>query len=228
MKRSEINGLIADAVRFFDAMHFRLPPFALFSVDEWRRHAGAAGEVFDLSLGWDITDFGTGDFLSTGLLLFTIRNGRIGDARYAKPYAEKIMAVREGQVTPMHFHWKKMEDIINRGGGELVITMHAAAKDETLSREPISVSIDGLRRTIKAGDAVRLLPGESITLPPYLYHTFHAEGGMTMVGEVSMVNDDASDNRFLAPAGRFPAVIEDEAPRYLLCNDYEKFVLMKG
>ena len=225
MKRSEINRYLLEAASFFDAMHFRLPPFAFYSIDEWKRHASEAREVFDLSLGWDITDFGSGDFAATGLMLFTIRNGRLNDTRYPKPYAEKIMIVRERQVTPMHFHWKKMEDIINRGGGELVITMHTAAKDESLSHEPITVSIDGIERTVRAGEAIRLHPGESITLTPYLYHTFHAEGGMTMVGEVSMVNDDAADNRFHKPAGRFPAIDEDERPRYLLCNDYQAFVL---
>ena len=35
-----------------------------------------------------------------------------------------------------------------------------------------------------------------------------------------MVNDDNTDNRFLNPMGRFPKIEEDEAPLYLLCNEY--------
>jgi hypothetical protein len=43
-----------------------------------------------------------------------------------------------------------------------------------------------------------------------------------MVGEVSKVNDDANDNRFYKPTGRFPAIEEDEKPFRLLCNEYPK------
>jgi len=40
---------------------------------------------------------------------------------------------------------------------------------------------------------------------------------------VSKVNDDANDNRFLEPAGRFPEIDEDEAPLYLLVSDYPNY-----
>ncbi len=40
-----------------------------------------------------------------------------------------------------------------------------------------------------------------------------------LVDEVSSVNEDESDNRFLENA-RFPEIEEDEKPFYLLCNDY--------
>jgi len=41
-----------------------------------------------------------------------------------------------------------------------------------------------------------------------------------LVGEVSRVNDDEKDNRFLDPIGRFPQIEEDEPSLYLLCNEY--------
>ncbi len=41
-----------------------------------------------------------------------------------------------------------------------------------------------------------------------------------LIGEVSMCNDDNTDNRFLKPLGRFPTIEEDEAPYRLLCNEY--------
>jgi hypothetical protein len=45
-----------------------------------------------------------------------------------------------------------------------------------------------------------------------------------LIGEVSLVNDDAKDNRFYAPVGRFPEIIEDVKPLHLLVNDYEKYL----
>ena len=44
-----------------------------------------------------------------------------------------------------------------------------------------------------------------------------------LVGEVSLVNDDDTDNRFLEPVGRFPAIEEDEPPLYLLTQDYARY-----
>ena len=44
-----------------------------------------------------------------------------------------------------------------------------------------------------------------------------------LIGEVSMVNDDHSDNKFTEPLGRFPTIEEDEPPVYLLCGDYAKY-----
>jgi D-lyxose ketol-isomerase len=156
-----------------------------------------------------------------GLTLFTIRNGNFARPEYKKTYAEKIMLVQVDQVTPMHFHWAKAEDIINRGGGDLVIQLYNATADEGLDESSgIKVSIDGIIHAVGAGDTVRLKPGDSITLPQRLYHKFWAEGSNCLVGEVSMVNDDTSDNRFHEPVGRFPDIIEDEPPLHLLCNEY--------
>ena len=36
------------------------------------------------------------------------------------------MLVEVGQITPFHFHWLKMEDIINRGGGKWLIQLYRA------------------------------------------------------------------------------------------------------
>ena len=93
--------------------------------------------------------------------MFTLRNGNLKDEKYTKPYAEKLLITQEGQVTPCHFHWNKMEDIINRGGGELVIEVYNSTENEELA-----------------------------------------------------------DNRFYEPTGRFPEIEEDEAPLYLLGNEY--------
>ena len=78
-------------------------------------------------------------------------------------------------------------------------------------------------KRVPAGGKVVLKAGESITLPPRLYHSFWAENGLTLVGEVSRVNDDRTDNRFLESLPRFPAIEEDEPPVHLLVSDYTNY-----
>jgi len=222
MKRSEINKIMRDAVEFIDKMNFKLPPFAFWSVDEWKEKGKEYDEIRDNMLGWDITDFGSGDFFKIGLLMFTVRNGNFSDKKYLKPYAEKLLIVEEEQVTPYHFHWSKMEDIINRGGGNLMVKLYNSTEDGQFADTPVTVNSDGRTYEIPAGGVVRLAPGESITLPCGLYHTFWGEKGTgkILLGEVSMVNDDNVDNRFYEKTGRFPEIDEDEAPLYLLGNEY--------
>ena len=224
MKRSEINNLIREALEFFDSMNFKLPPWGYWSHDDWNKNRKNCDEIFKNQLGWDLTDFGTGDFARSGLLLFTIRNGNLKFDQ--KPYAEKIMIVGEGQVTPMHFHWSKMEDIINRGGGNLMMELYYSDDNEEFTDQSFEVSIDGIRKVLDPGSIVRLTPGESITLYQGLYHKFYGEKGKgkVMVGEVSAVNDDHKDNRFHEDVGRFPEIAEDESPVHLLVIDYEKYL----
>lgn len=222
MKRSEINALLREAVRFFEAHQFHLPPFAFWTPQEWRQKGPEVDEIRRNRLGWDITDFGSGDFHRVGLLLFTLRNGNVHDPQNKKPYAEKVMIVEEGQVTPWHYHRSKIEDIIVRGGGELVIRVAPSTPEGRLGEEPVTVSTDGVRRTIPAQGEIVLGPGESITLEQGVYHTFWAAPGKgkVLVGEVSSINDDTTDNFFLEPVGRFPEIEEDEEPLYLLCTEY--------
>lgn len=226
MKRSDINTYIKTGIEFFQQHKFLLPPFAYFSIKDWQEKKEQAREIFDLLLGWDITSFGTDDFLHTGLLLFTIRNGELNSDKYPKPYAEKIMMVLEGQVTPCHFHWNKREDIINRGGGNLAMEVWQAGQDNKITDEPFTMSIDGIERSFNAGDKLILEPGESVCFEPYVAHRFYGESGFgpVMVGEVSMVNDDANDNCFIDECPRFDKLEEDVEPAYLLVNDYKKFL----
>ena len=221
MKRSEINKLQQEAIKFFKEQKFYLPSWMYWTKEDWVKNHKKASEIIENRLGWDLTDFGMNDFYDKGLILITLRNGKIG-AKEGKTYAEKIMIVREKQITPWHFHWNKMEDIINRGGGNLVIELCNASQNEELANTPISVQIDGITRFVEPRGIVVLQPGESITLPPYLYHKFYGEEskGQVLVGEVSQVNDDEKDNRFLDHVGRFPKIEEDEEPLYYLCNEY--------
>lgn len=225
MKRSEINRIMQEAKDFLRRRQFHLPPFAFWTPKQWNSKSGEAEAIVRCQLGWDITDFGRGDFSRFGLLLFTLRNGLPEnlEAREGKIYAEKIMIVRKDQVTPLHFHRVKMEDIINRGGGRLLVQLYGSDAREQLSESPVMAEVDGIRRTIPAGGVVGLNPGESITLEPFCYHQFWGEGADALVGEVSLVNDDLHDNRFYEPTGRFPAIEEDAEPLHLLCTDYSRF-----
>ncbi len=226
MKRSEINAIMRSADDFIRGHGFFLPPFAYWTPQDWASKGSEVSEIVENHLGWDITDFGSGDFGRNGLFLFTVRNGGPNNWKtlQGKLYAEKLMVVGEDQLTPMHFHWTKMEDIINRGGGALAIQVYNATPDEQLDpQNPVTVSMDGVRYTFPAGHTLRLKPGESITLTQRCYHKFWGEGGQVLVGEVSLVNDDFTDNRFLEPVGRFPEIAEDEPPLHLLCIDYDKY-----
>lgn len=223
MKRSEINHYIQEAKELFKSISFQLPPFAHWTPEEWHQKGDEAKEIRENALGWDLTDYGEGEYEKQGILLFTIRNGNyLHPDKYPKGYAEKIMIVKENQMCPMHFHWNKREDIINRGGGNLVIELYKADANEQLSSESFTISTDGTQRLCHAGDKIILQPGESICLEPFVYHKFYGElgKGTVIVGEVSDVNDDENDNRFLALLKRFPQIEEDTAPLHFLCNEY--------
>ena len=222
MKRSEINALLTQAKELLDAMRVALPPFAYWSPEDWRAKDSRYDEIREAMLGWDVTDYGKDSFQTLGLLLFTLRNGRMNAPASGKTYAEKLLIVREEQITPCHFHWSKMEDIINRGGGNLMIRLHESTPEEELSDQPVRVSMDGYNTMASAGAVLRLKPGQSITLYTGQYHSFWGEvgHGTVLVGEVSQVNDDKTDNRFYESMGRFPDIEEDEAPLHLLCQEY--------
>ena len=173
-------------------------------------------------LGWDITDYGLGDWKKVGFALITLRNGNQNNPKYSKVYAEKLLMLKEGQHSPMHFHWKKSEDIINRGGGTLIIHVYNDDGKEQLADTDVLVNSDGRSYLVPAGTGVELKPGESITLWPHQFHDFDVKPGTgdVLIGEVSMCNDDNTDNCFQPPVGRFPEIEEDEAPYRLLCNEY--------
>lgn len=226
MKRSEINTIMGSADQFIRSRGFYLPPFAYWKPEEWRSKGPEVHEIVANHLGWDITDFGKGDFTNYGLFLFTLRNGSPSNWKTlrGKLYAEKIMIVEENQYTPYHFHWNKMEDIINRGGGNLMIQLYNATPQEDFDMSsPVMLAVDGLERSFAPGEILSLRSGESVSLPQYCYHQFWGQGGRVLVGEVSMVNDDHTDNRFNPPVGRFPTIEEDEEPLFLLCNDYGSY-----
>ncbi|MCA0928377.1 D-lyxose/D-mannose family sugar isomerase [Ruegeria profundi] len=221
MKRSEINAIKSEAEAFIRSFGAVLPPFANWSPDQMRSDKAAG--IRDRGLGWDITDYGQGRFDELGLFLFTLRNGDVSDLNSGRGmlYAEKLLVSRDKQLSPMHRHIVKAEDIINRGGGDLVMEIYASDADGGVDRDtPVIVPSDGCPVTIKPGELLRLKPGESVTLMPGIWHAFWAEKGDCLIGEVSTVNDDRTDNVFEDPIPRFATIEEDVAPDFLLVADY--------
>ena len=113
-----------------------------------------------------------------------------------------------------------MEDIINRGGGNLVIQLYNSNEDGSFKDSDVNVTIDGRKKNIKAGEEIILKPGQSITLLPYQYHRWIAEKDDVMLFEVSTTNDDFTDNRFYDELPRIPIIEEDEKKDYLIFDDY--------
>ncbi|MBE6931536.1 MAG: D-lyxose/D-mannose family sugar isomerase [Ruminococcaceae bacterium] len=226
MKRSEINTAIAKAKERLDEYRITLPMFGYWTVEDWKANAGAIGRIRERMLGWDVTDFGSDDFHHCGATLFTVRNGDKHDADQRAPYAEKYIILEDEteQEIPFHYHMDKTEDIINRGGGVMIVELYYKAAGGGLDREtPVTVYMDGVAHTVRPGEKIVVTPGNSITLEPYMYHRFYAEAGkgLLIVGEVSKVNDDTCDNVFLAESARFCPIEEDEPILHPLVNEYD-------
>ncbi|HPT77952.1 MAG TPA: D-lyxose/D-mannose family sugar isomerase [Candidatus Atribacteria bacterium] len=173
MKRSEINNAVREAQEAFKRHHWYLPP----------------------NPKWDVTDFGLGDFNSTGLTSVNL-------AEQAE-YCEKIMYVKKGQVTPDHYHASKKEDIICRYG-RLAIQLYS-------DQPSVTLQVNGEPRELPVDRPLILTSGERITLVQGVRHAFWSDSEYTIVGEVSTANDDEHDNFFADPrVGRFSPIEEDE------------------
>lgn len=225
MLRSRVNEILLEADSFIRSFGYVMPPFAYWSPQKMQAKKPAG--IVDARLGWDITDYGEGRFDEMGLFLFTTRNGSVADLAKGRGmlYAEKIMISRKDQFSPMHRHDLKAEDIINRGGGKLVLELFAPLPDGGIDREAdVTVPCDGVLRTLKAGGKLMLEPGESVTLMPGVWHAFWAEQKDVLIGEVSTVNDDETDNVFEMDIKRFAGLTEDVTPVHLLVSDYRKWL----
>lgn len=224
MKRSQINGALAWAKALLKQNNIHLPRFAYWDMDTWRAQKNNISALRAVMQGWDITDFGSGCFEKTGAVLFTVRNGSLTDKTVGSPYAEKYILLREGQYLPNHYHITKTEDIINRAGGAMSMYFYNRLPDGTVDRQsPVVISSDGLQLTVQPGEEVLIHPGDSVRITPYIYHVFGAKPGFgpLVVGEVSSINDDNTDNYWELPQNRFADIEEDEAPLHPLCNEYD-------
>jgi D-lyxose ketol-isomerase len=228
IKRSRVNEIMRESDAFIRSFGYILPPFAYWSPSEVKARKVEAKMIIERNCGWDITDYGLGTFDQTGLFLFTVRNGNNADLGKGRGmlYAEKAMISRKDQYSPMHRHNLKAEDIINRGGGTLVIELYGDTGGKCDKSKGVEVYCDGVLRKLPPGGKLQLKPGESVTLMPNEHwHAFWGEGGDVFIGEVSTVNDDNTDNVFDDPKiARFGGIEEDEEPWHLLVSDYKKWL----
>ncbi len=227
MKRSEINSIMSDANDFIRSFGFVLPPFAYWSAAEMVERKHDISAIINARCGWDITDYGAGNFDELGLFLFTLRNGLLADLRRGGGmcYAEKLLISRKNQLSPMHTHVIKAEDIINRGGATMVVELFGSDEEGNFSETTGgTVMCDGIARPFKPGEKLKFNPGESLTLMPGDWHAFWGEGGDVLIGEVSTVNDDETDNIFREKIGRFATIEEDVEPAHLLVSDYRTWL----
>lgn len=223
MKRSDVNAAIEWAKKLLKDNQIGLPEFSEWKRNDWINNSDTTEMIRKTMLGWDVTDYGLNDFAKIGGVLFTVRNGDQKDSSIGVPYAEKYILLRDGQALPTHFHFSKTEDIINRAGGILALKLYNAKEDESIDHESdVEVYMDGIKHTVKAGETITVNTGCSISLTPYMYHSFWAlEGkGDLVVGEVSAINDDNIDNKFSPELPRFTDIEEDEPAVHILCNEY--------
>ena len=225
MKRSEINTALLKAKERLSEFNITLPSFGYWDCEKWEEEKEKTVRIRERALGWDVTDFGRGDFSKIGAVLFTVRNGDKDDLTLKAPYAEKYIILDDAttQEIPLHYHIKKTEDIINRAGGVLCVELYNKSEDGTIDTvSDVSVWQDAVLHTYKPGETIEITPGNSITLEPFVYHRFFAKKGegMLIVGEVSKVNDDKNDNVFSEVSNYFCAIEEDENPLHPLSSEY--------
>jgi D-lyxose ketol-isomerase len=227
MKRSKINRAIRWAKDLLDREGWRLPVYAYWDIDTWKKNAEKTENIRKLMLGWDVTDYGLDDYKNIGGVLYTLRNGSLNEKSCGVPYAEKLIILEEGQALPLHFHFTKTEDIINRRGGRLWLQLYNSQADNNVDyQNDVTVSIDGIWHIVHAGEKIVLENGQSISLTPRLYHKFGAVAGTgeLIVGEVSSINDDNIDNHFFPDMPRYIEVEEDEPCEQILCNEYDRLL----
>ncbi len=187
MKRSEINNIMLGANEFIQKFGFKLPPFAYWSASQFKKKKADASEIIRSRCGWDITDYGCGKFHEMGLILFTLRNGKLEHLSRGRGmcYAEKLLVSKKDQISPMHTHIVKAEDIINRGGADLIIEVYGSDEDGKFSSQNGgTIYRDGILTQFAPGEKLRLSPGESVTLMPGDWHAFWGDKGDVLIGEV--------------------------------------------
>ena len=224
MKRSFIDARIDRMLEMCARHGVALPPFALWRKAEFRANPDAAKLIAERGMGWNVVEFKTRLFAREGLTLFTLRMGdwRELSGGRGRLYAEKAIVAEDRQRAPHHYHVVKTEDILNRGGARFVVELFKVDAKGAPLKDRFRALKDASVLDLGPGDQVRLEPGESLTLEPFVAHAFWAEGGAAVAGEVSLANDDATDNYFLPPLEPFPPIEEDAPARYVTARDHAR------
>ena len=225
MKRSGINKQIGEAINIIEKSGIVLPYHAHWSLGSWYQNRNLAEELRKRAIGWNITDFGSGNFSKTGVILYTPSNG-IFDPVTNKPidqtYAHRYFILRDGQEIMTEHHQTKIEDIIVFAGAQLKVEVHNVGPNEELDREKeVKIMRNGIWESYTPGTVITLVPGERIRFEPRHYHRPCGHGGTVLIEEVSMVTDDLKESRHLPEEKpmAFAQIEEDEQPIYLLCTE---------
>ena len=226
MKRSFIDARVESMHAMCERQGVKLPPFALWSEAQYRADLSAARKIAERGLGWNVVEFKPGAFATDGLCVFTLRMGdwRQLQTGRGRLYAEKALYAEDGQRTPYHYHIVKTEDVVNRGGARFVVELVKVDRGGAPLKERFRAVKDVTTLELGPGDQVRLEPGESLTLEPFVAHAFWAEGGATLGGEVSLANDDGTDNYFLPPLKPFAPIEEDKPKRFVTVRDHARLI----
>jgi len=224
MRRSFIDRRIDAMLDLCDRHGFKLPPFSRWCEAQLAARPDAARRIRSAGLGWNVVEFEPGGYRDQGLTLFTTRMGdwRELSAGAGRLYAEKAMMAEDGQRTPHHYHGVKTEDILNRGGARFVVELCKVDPNGVRLDERFRAAKDTEILDLAPGARVSLEPGESRTLEPFVAHSFWAEGGAVLAGEVSLANDDAVDNYFQPPLARFVEIEEDAPMRFVTVRDHAR------
>ncbi len=222
MRRSFIDARIDEMRALCDRHGVALPAFARWGEAEFQANPDPAALIAARGLGWNVVEFRPGAFATDGLTLFTLRMGdwRELESKRGRLYAEKAIMSLDGQRAPHHYHVVKTEDIVNRGGARFVVELFQVDALGEPTKDRFRVLKDVGVLDLGPGDQVRLEPGESLTLEPYVAHAFWAEGGTALAGEVSLANDDRSDNYFVPPLPPPDPIAEDAPARHVTVRDY--------
>ncbi len=77
MKRSELNSIIEDTIKFMEDRGLPLPPLHIGVFRNGKRLAKRNEEIVENMLGWDITDFGVAILRRLVLPIFTFRKRKL-------------------------------------------------------------------------------------------------------------------------------------------------------
>jgi D-lyxose ketol-isomerase len=225
MKRSEINRRIEEAIDFIGKAGIVLPYHAHWNFKSWYQNGDLAEELRKRAIGWNITDFGSDNFLKTGVILYTPSNGifdPVTNTPLDQTYAHRYFILRDGQEIMTEHHATKIEDIIVFAGAELKVELHNVGPNEELdTAKEVRIMRNRIWESCTPGTVITLVSGERIRFEPRHYHRPWGYGGAVLVEEVSMVTDDLKESRHLPEAKPmvFAQIEEDAQPIYLLCTE---------
>ncbi|MFP4381073.1 MAG: D-lyxose/D-mannose family sugar isomerase [Candidatus Sumerlaeia bacterium] len=232
MKRSDINNEIQLALDVFEAHRFYLPKWAAWSPENWEHCGPEVAQIKACMLGWSVTDFDRDNFREQGFVTFIERNGIVDEMRefaqrhsvQDKAYGERLGFIQKRQATAMLKHNISTKDIVNRGGGDLVVQIFLSTPDDELDEHNrIPTCINGIAYNIKAGGISRLAPGDGITIHAGVFHKFWAEKAGCIVGEIYTSSPKKNEIFLLEPGEWYNRIEEDEDPLFLLNHEYPEF-----